>query len=91
MVLCTADRTNQEASSWEAMQPQPEQAQEAAPPSNAPEEDEGDQQHSRLQTWNDELTQRLSAAMGKLEPNLSRRPSRSRSKQSRRVSSSAVS
>lgn len=72
------------------MQPQPEQAQEAAPPSTAPEEDEGGQP-SQLQTWNDELTQRLSAAMGKLEPNLSRRPSRSRSKQSRRVSSSAVS
>lgn len=90
MVLCTADRTNQDASSWEAMQPQPEQAQEAAPPSTAPEEDGGGQ-HSQLQTWNDELTQRLSAAMGKLEPNLSRRPSRSRSKQSRRASSSAVS
>lgn len=71
------------------MQPQPAQAQEAAPPSAAYDEDEGGQ-HSQLQSWNDELTQRLSVAMGKLEPNLSRLPSRSRSKQSRRVSSAVT-
>ncbi|KAL3131117.1 hypothetical protein ABBQ38_000423 [Trebouxia sp. C0009 RCD-2024] len=80
-----ADRPNQEPSSWQTMQAQP---QAAAPPSGASEEHEAG--HKQLQSWNDELTQRLNVAMGKLEPNLSRRPSRSRSKQRRHSSSSAV-
>ncbi|DBA84102.1 hypothetical protein WJX77_003908 [Trebouxia sp. C0004] len=80
-----AERTRQEASSWQHMQ-QPDLLQQ--PASAEPNEAE-DKDSSQLQSWNDELTQRLKAAMGKLQPSMSK-PRRSRSRQSRQHSTAAV-
>ena len=75
--LCTAaDRTNQESSTWQPIG-QTDKPQE---PASADPNEDIDQDSSQLQSWNDELTQRLNAAMGKLQPTLSRPPRRSRSR-----------
>ncbi|KAL0041863.1 hypothetical protein WJX79_007162 [Trebouxia sp. C0005] len=80
-----AERTRQEANSWQPMQ-QPDSLQQ---PALAEANEAEDNDSSQLQSWNDELTQRLKAAMGKLQPSMSK-PRRSRSQQSRQHSTAAV-
>ena len=66
------------------------QQQGKEPAAGAPDEEE-DEDCSQLQSWNEELTQRLNAAVRQLQPGLARPSKRFRAKQSRQQNHAAVS